>query len=848
MTGRAIRHHISRLLLGAAIMSSLPQAFAAEDRAVYFDIPAQSINSALADFARKTGWQVGYATEAAGQAVTRPVKGRMSPQQALAIMLGGTEIEMRVTGATSVALVATEVAAAKAPDGAVLLDEITIISRNNSQQQAKDAPYQAPGSQNYISGDQIQRTPPTSVGDMFKSAPGVIASGNRVGASMDVNIRGLQGQSRVNVMVDGTRQTNNSYRGYRGSRNEVYVDPDFIGGIDIAKGPAAGSGGVGAMGGVVNMRLLEAGDIIKDGETNGYRVKGALGSNTIKPKSAGATGMRDDGPEYFNGEAWAGSAVAAAANDDYEIVAGFSRRQSGNYFAGSKGKSTFLDDRNPWAAPVERPLSPIRPGDEVFNTSQDITSFLAKAKVKWGDGQSLGLGYTFYNNKYGEFDETLLLFAQGPFMIPVTQYELSETTTHTVKTTYSYKPENNPYLDFTSNIWFTDVESSSGVIKSYSGGASNSDARTYGGDAANLSSFDTPLGLLSLGNGAEFVLEQARENATAITYPWDPGNPVYLGANPNGDRFLASVFNHSKLAVTDWLTFGAGLRYDYYESEGKGALADTVRKEGDRINPSASIIIEPFEGVQLFGAYIEGWRPPSLRETSARQTAYLVPNPDLDPELSRNFEFGLNILRNDLLLDGDAFRFKAVRFDNTYDDYILRKRRPDGLYSWDNIDKATFRGFELSAAYDAGSFFLEGAFTRYDHIQYCDSEPVTWRPRCDFSVAGQDYGLMSVPPKYSGSVTGGVRLFEEALTLGGRAYFFGERYGGYKLLVGAVNTPVYYPETTIFDLFGSYRITDNLTLDFSIENVGDKYYLDPLSTGLIPSPGRTIRTGLTANF
>ncbi|MBK1867191.1 TonB-dependent receptor [Taklimakanibacter albus] len=835
------KRHVHLLLLSSALLSFSTLALAAaKNTPVRFAIPAQPLAAALENFAHKTGWQVGYATASLRTTKTQAISGTMSPEEALRVMLAGTGIEIRMTGPRSAALIVPETFAAKVPDDpSGVLDPIVVIAKDGKAK-ASDAPYETPGSSNYISGDDIQRTPPTSVGDMLKTAPGVMPSGNRVGASMDVNIRGLQGQNRVNVMVDGTRQTNNSYRGYRGSRNEVYVDPDFIGGIDISKGPFGGTGGVGAMGGVVNMRLLEAGDIVREGQDYTARIKTAIGNNTIGPNNAESTDIRNDGSEFFNGEAWMGNAVIATVKDDYELVAGFSRRKSGNYFAGSKGKSTFLDNRNPWVAPTEKKISPIGPGDEVFNTSQDITSFLAKGKYKWGDGHSLGLGYTFYHNEYGEFDETLLLFAQSSFFIPVTQYELSETTTHTVKTTYDYKPENNRYIALSANLWFSDVESSSGVIKAYSAGANSASASNYGGDAANLSSFDTPLGLLSMNNGTEFVLEQAREES--------PVTVGLFGVNPSGDRLLASAFNQSKLDITDWLTLAGSLRYDYYETKGKGDLADAPEKNGSRVNPSASVTVEPFEGIQLFGTYLEGWRPPSLREAASRQTEYLVPNPDLDPELSRNYEFGLNILRNDVFFAGDKFRFKAVRFDNTYDDYIIRMRRlSDGLYSWDNIDKAEFRGYEFSAAYDAGYAFLESTFTKYDHVSYCN-EAQPNRPRCDFSVAGTDYGLMAIPPKYSGTVTAGVRLFEEALTFGGRAYFFGRRYGGYKVVPGAVNSPVYYDAKTVFDLFGNYKIDETFTVDFSLENVGDEYYLDPLSTGLVPSPGRTLRMGLTATF
>ncbi|MBN9057866.1 MAG: TonB-dependent receptor plug domain-containing protein, partial [Rhizobiales bacterium] len=155
-------------------------------------------------------------------------------------------------------------------DGTTVLDVIDVTAGGTMA--ASDLPFASPGSIAHISEAQIQRTPPTSVGDIFRNTPGVNAVGNRVGASMDLNIRGLQGQSRVNVMVDGTRQTNGSYRGYRGSRNEVYVDPDLLAGVDINKGPYSGAGGTGAMGGVVNMRTIDARDIVKEGQTYGARL------------------------------------------------------------------------------------------------------------------------------------------------------------------------------------------------------------------------------------------------------------------------------------------------------------------------------------------------------------------------------------------------------------------------------------------------------------------------------------------------------------------------------------------------------------------------------------------------
>ena len=96
-----------------------------------------------------------------------------------------------------------------------------------------DAPFQTPGSSGYISQEQIQRLPPTSVGDIFRNTPGVISAGNRNGQSLDLNIRGLQGMNRIATLVDGAQQTSSTYRGYKGHSNRTFVDSEFIGGIDV---------------------------------------------------------------------------------------------------------------------------------------------------------------------------------------------------------------------------------------------------------------------------------------------------------------------------------------------------------------------------------------------------------------------------------------------------------------------------------------------------------------------------------------------------------------------------------------------------------------------------------------
>ncbi len=862
MTGRRVRRGAFALLATTVLVAaggggSYPSpAFAqATVRTYDFDIPQKPVREALNDIVRVTGIDVVFGETPNASRAGQPVRGTMTAQQAVATLLSGTGLTHRSSGPRSVSVSDRDSAAHALPDadGATALSPIVVKGGRTPD----DIPYETAGSVSHISAEQIDRVPPTSVGDIFKSAPGVIASGNRVGASVDVNIRGLQGQNRVNLMVDGTRQSSHSYRGYRGSRNEVFVDPDFLGGVDIAKGPSAGAGGVGAMGGVVNMRTLEGGDLLKPGDDWVLRVKGGLGGNSIAPPASALgfgfnpiTFPRDASSDIFNGDAFSGSMVGAVAGEDYELLTGFSRRKSGNYFAGSNGHSTYSG----------KALSPIKPGKEVFNTSQDMESFLGKGSVQWGDGHSLSLSYIYYANEYGNIDENFLRYISGPTSYyRLAQNDLSRTQTHTAKAGYAYQFAHDNLLALNANAWLTDVATKGGIVNFYSGGTTSggrklteveSAIRTLGGDVSTDWEFETGIGTLTMTNGVELVYETAKENGELGI------SGSYVGANPNGNRVLASAFNRSKLEINEWLSLTGGLRFDSFDNQGAHvALHDFDYASASRVNPSVGVTLQPIDGVQLFGSYAQGWRPFSLRETGV--STGFTPNPHLKPETSSNMEFGFNVRQDDVLRAGDALRLKVTYFDNSYDGFIGRERyvTPEGfwLYRWDNIADARFRGYETSASYDAEVFFVEAAFTYYTDVSFCrDKEAnlitLVIPAGCGFEKLPFDYGMMNVPPKYSGSLTVGTRLFDQKLTLGARVYAFGERVGGYSHYTGSHTQAPGYHANRILDLFGSYKVDEDASLDFSVENVGDEYYLDPLSTGLVPSPGRTFRASFTKRF
>jgi hemoglobin/transferrin/lactoferrin receptor protein len=190
-------------------------------------------------------------------------------------------------------------------------------------------------------------------------------------------------------------------------------------------------------------------------------------------------------------------------------------------------------------------------------------------------------------------------------------------------------------------------------------------------------------------------------------------------------------------------------------------------------------------------------------------------------------------------------RFKASYFNNNVNDYLSRTNYPD--VSVKNIDSALFRGYEASIGYDVGWGYFDIGGTVYDKTEFCAAE-LNLGVNCRSSGIQNGYAQLHLPPRKSASLTAGVRLMEEALEAGGRVTFVGDRGTMTSNDTGSYTTVVNWSKYTLLDLFASYKVNDSVNIDVAVDNVTDVYYMDALTLGLMPSPGRTFRVNMTAKF
>jgi len=792
-----------------------------------YKIPAGPLSEALTAFGRQSGLQVTFLAAVAAGKSSPGVSGTMSPTAALAQLLSGTGLSFEMNGAKTVIVSKPAEGAGATLAGAIALDTIDVSGGGA----AADEPYRTPGSVSYVSSEQLERVPATTPGDMFGSVPGVDIRGNHNGAQMDVAIRGQHGNNRVKVMVEGTQQDTSSHQGYNGQDNQTFVDQDLISSISVEKGAPAGPYGAGVTGGVVNMRTLAADDILLPGKEFGFRLRGSLMSNvTDDAPAAGTAALNYDRGSLLDFLGQSGSLAMAAKTNSLELVAAVTKREHGNYFAGKNGNSRY--GRESYQV-----YSPIAPGAEVFDTSEDSRSKLLKGSFNFGGGHSFEAGWLRTESDYGWIYPIDTANAYSFIQNKLNAMQSDRAWSH-----YKWNPDDNDLINLQANLW------KSSLIKSLTGDLQNNrntDVDSWGTEAWNESRIDGPFGHFAVTYGVEY----AKEDALI-----DGG---YLGNAAT--REVGSLFSDAKWSPFEWVTLNGGLRRTWFETSGSyqeswGSFrVMSGHLEGHDVTPSAGVTFNLPKGIQVFTQYSEAYRPPSIREVAPQAAVGYPANPFLRPERSRNVEVGANLLQRGVIESEDVVRAKVAYFNNRYEDYItIISPRP---YYYNNIPGAKIDGIEVSGSYKNGLVFVEADFNYYTTFEYCyrTDDPYTFNPYnkgCTQYLGGGGlvYGL-SVPPKYSGSVTLGTTLLDDKLTVGATGRFFSKSAVPWKLPNGdfVFDAPMWRPDT-IVDLFASYKLSDQYDLAASVENVFDRYYLDPMFIAHMPAPGRTGRLTFTARF
>lgn len=656
---------------------------------VAFHIAAQPLGSALNELARQAGLVLLADASLLQQRQAPAISGQLTPRDALRRLLAGSGLQAELRDGTitlkaaassaATALSTLQVNGGSRAAGLLHDDDIALA----------DQPYVKAGSRAVIDQQQIERFRGTSVADMFKGTPGVQVGDGRNSGAVDVNVRGMQGQGRVPVVIDGSQQAISVYRGYAGAADRSYLDPDLISRVTIEKGPSLSAQGAGAVGGLVQMDTLKAADVLLPGERVGVRLRGSLQSNTATPQASIKTPPRQQAPG-LDGRAGAGSVALATRQDHYELVAAYAHREQGNYFAGKHGYNK-LRVYNNWMnfggtnPVVEAGVTTVyRPGEEVTNTANRSDSLLLKGTLRPDDDSALELAWRRYDSHYGEIMPSQILRNDSGYIM---QWPGSHVLLDSYSARYQWAPAAQPLIRLKANVWHTDMQGDAmngDVFRNPQQGKPQPgwdetdpawlDARyrvktaatRSGADISNSSLLRTAAGAFKLDYGVSLQRERTGPGKGMVVDLDD------INHNRNvrsGQRDEHSAFFKLDWAANDWLSLELGGRYTRFASRDHNVQAtahhteqryrtiDVYQGEGDNekyvgylkwlpdANGEYSAATDPRQQAQT-SLYLWGAQPAAFQPAQASRTEVNEYN-EYSDILSTRYEYAPPFRRQD---------------------------------------------------------------------------------------------------------------------------------------------------------------------------------------------------------
>jgi hemoglobin/transferrin/lactoferrin receptor protein len=270
-----------------------------------------------------------------------------------------------------------------------------------------------------------------------------------------------------------------------------------------------------------------------------------------------------------------------------------------------------------------------------------------------------------------------------------------------------------------------------------------------------------------------------------------------------------------------------------------------VSPSDSAVSPKLGVLYRATPQWSVFGNYASGFKAPNAGQVNAffenaTQFYKTIPNPNLKPEKSQNFEIGARARLDALTLDLAAFtgRFRDLIEDSVKVGGAGTAASPT-VYQSINVGNARISGFEVKGAWDWGRA-LGGQFsTPFAYGQARGRDLDTGKPLDSVDPAKLHAGLQYATSGWD------LRL--------DLAHHAAKKQGD-------TNAALFVtPAATTLDLGGQWRIQKNLRLNAAVTNLTDKKYWNwsdvrgatAAQVAVIDAysqPGRSLRVSLVADF
>lgn len=564
--------------------------------------------------------------------------------------------DTRVLSALCLGLILAPGAAfAAEPEGTTVLEEVVVTATRTERR-----PIDVPITTEIISQEEIQLSGANDMGELLSKHmtghihkySGLLTGVGIRGMRTDVNGADLDGY--VLILIDGHRV---------GTGNAAKINMDRIERVEITKGPASALYGSSAMGGVVNLITKKGdGDLggslgFEYGSFDYFKALGTLGGEvndnlrffiTASGDKVGDFDTPDYGTTYNSGtdKFNFGGNVTYSFNENHEV------RIGGNY--------AHLVTEIP-SYPLERHTLPHYLDDYKEYADKSIGYADLEYNGSWLDGSLRWKGLIYY--------------------------------------LYDKNHSNSPQYGYQYGWGSADPKSSQTKTLD----------KTWGTDHQftwKMNGWNTLL--------AGFLLDSTDRESSR----YDNFKPADA-YSPNLQYDNQAVFIQDSLDLWDnRINIVLASRYDRFDLTTKAAqtvVGSTFSERSEdfgHFSPKIAVSLKSFDDrLRLRGSYSEGFKSPTAPQLSADYTdmSYGYPrpfigNPDLDPETSRTYGFGI-----DFFLDAFTAKFDLYRTDwkNKIQQTTVENTN---IQTWENIDNAKISGIDLLLEWQINKTFTELPF------------------------------------------------------------------------------------------------------------------------------------------
>jgi outer membrane receptor for ferrienterochelin and colicins len=705
----------------------------------------------------------------------------------------------RTALASAIALTATLTTSAYANEPVTLSD--VVVSASGFEQKITDAP----ASISVISREDLQQKRYNNLAQALGDVEGIdIGQSTGKTGGLNISIRGMPSQYTL-ILIDGRRQNaagNVTPNGF-GETSTSFMPPmSAIERIEVVRGPMSTLYGSDAMGGVVNIITRKVakewtGSLTQDYTYQEHREFGDTRNTSVYasgPLIDGLLGLQVRG-SLFNREE-----SNLEFGDGIEVSKrGGSAVDGDNNNLGARLTLTPHENHD-FALDMER-------GRQTYNNDDCQLGSVDG----WGSGSATsGCSTAEPTQANGYADELrferdqFALSHTGRFSFGTLDSSLMHNTTETIGRTIpggnrlnangslnnAFRPIGTPYAGYPSIIVGDDREL----------------------ETTNLV-FDTKL-----------VTPIGESHIATVGGQWWKAEMTDSLAGEDFEQTTKALFAEDEWHIRDDLALTLGARYDDHEAF------------GGHVSPRAYLVWNTTDNWTLKGGVSRGYKAPDLNDlhagingVSGQGRTVTIGNPDLQPEESTSTEFGVYF---DNLT---GFNANATLFHNKFKDKIasgdpitnpLCAGNADGTCTQQiNIDEAVTQGLELAASWQfAPAWTLSGNYTYTDSEQKSGDnkgEPLTNTPEhlanAKLNWQTSDRLNLWLKSEYRGERARFTSKYENLADTRGR---YTTNQSIYDTL--GKNTEAY----TLFHLGGSFKATENLTLNATIYNLLDKDFVN----------------------